>query len=93
MKTKVEVWNQNTGLQFWTLDAIIEANCKRRMSILSGEGLSKIVQKKVTVHTTDNSQTQMCCHYTSFELRQMNAEKAIEIFNHDGSQKAKIINN
>jgi len=92
-KTKVEVWNQNTGLELWTLDAIREANFDRRMRILSGEGLAKVAQKKVTVHTTDKSKKQMCCHYTSFELRQMNAEKAIEIFNHDGSQKAKIINN
>jgi len=91
MKKTIEIWNQNTGISLVTLDDLREMNCLRRKRILSGEGLAKEAQKKVTVITTDKTKYQMCCHYTSFQLRQMNAEKAIAIYNHDGSQKAKIL--
>lgn len=88
---KIEVYNQNTGAEIWTLDEIREANCARRKRILSGEGLAKSVQRSITVHTTDTTRHQLCCHYPSFKLRQMNYEQAIAIFNHDGSQIAKIL--
>lgn len=91
MKATIEIWNQNTGIEVWTLNALREVNCTRRKRILSGKGLAKVAQKTITVHTTDKSKYQQCCHYTSFQLRAMNVEKAIEIFNHDGSQKAKIV--
>ena len=91
MKTQIEVYNQNKGIEIWTLDALREANCDRRKRILSGEGLAKVAQREITVHTTDKSKYQLCCHYPSFKLRQMNAEQAVEIFNHDGSQKARIL--
>jgi hypothetical protein len=91
MKTQIEVWNPNKGTETWTLDALREANCTRRMRILSGEGLAKVAQKKVTVHDTNKTKYQLCCHYPSFKLRQMNAAQAVEIFNHDGSQVAKVI--
>ena len=93
MKTTIEIWNQNTGINLVTLNELREMNCLRRKRILSGEGLAKKAQKKVTVHTTDKTKYQMCCHYTSFQLRQMNADKAIAIYNHDGSQKSKILTN
>ena len=89
-KKTIEIWNQNTGINLVTLNDLREMNCLRRKRILSGEGLAKKAQKKVTVHTTDKSKYQQCCHYSSFQLRQMNEEKAIAIYNHDGSQKAKI---
>ena len=88
---KIEIWNQNTGISICTLNDLREMNCIRRKRILSGEGLAKIAQKEITVHTTDKTKHQKCCHYTSFQLRQMNEDKAIAIYNHDGSQKAKKI--
>ena len=91
MKSKIEVYNPSKGTEIWTLDALREVNCDRRMRILSGEGLAKVAQKEVTVHTLDKTKYQLCCHYPSFKLRQMNAEQAIDIFNHDGSQIAKNI--
>ena len=91
MKKTIEIWNQNTGISLVTLDDLREMNCLRRKRILSGEGLAKEAQKKVTVITTDKTKYQKCCHYTSFQLRKMNVEKAIAIYNHDGSQKAKIL--
>src|SRR5574344_824678 len=90
MKTTIEIWNQNTGIEICTLNELREMNCNRRKRILSGEGLAKVAQKEINVHTKDKSKYQKCCHYTSFQLRKMNAKKAIEIFNHDGSQKAKV---
>lgn len=89
MKKTIEIWDLNTGISLVTLDDLREMNCIRRKRILSGEGLAKEVQKKVTVVTTDKTKYQKCCHYTSFQLRQMNEEKAIAIYNHDGLQKAK----
>lgn len=92
---KIKIHNQqksNNQDEIVSLSDLREMNCARRKSILSGEGLAKIAQREITVHTTDKSKYQMCCHYTSFQLRQMNAEKAVEIFNHDGSQKASILN-
>jgi len=92
---KIKIHNQqksNNHDEIVSLSDLREMNCARRKRILSGEGLAKIAQHEITVHTTDKSKYQMCCHYTSFQLRQMNAEKAIEIFNHDGSQKAIILN-
>jgi hypothetical protein len=90
MKATIEIWNQNTGISLCTLSELREMNCNRRKRILSGEGLAKVAQKKINVHTTDKLKYQKCCHYTSFQLRRMNAKNAIEIFNHDGSQKAKL---
>jgi hypothetical protein len=91
MTTQIEIWNQNKGIEVWTLDALREANCLRRKRILTGEGLAKVAQRTITVHTTDKTKHQLCCHYASFKLRQMNAAQAVEIFNHDGSRVAKII--
>ena len=91
MKKAIEICNQNTGINLCTLNDLREMNCIRRKRILSGEGLAKVAQKEITVHTTDKTKHQKCCHYTSFQLRQMNADKAIAIYNHDGSQKAKIL--
>jgi hypothetical protein len=91
MKKTIGIWDQNTGISLVTLDELREMNCLRRKRILSGEGLAKEAQKKVTVITTDKTKYQMCCHYTSFQLRLMDVEEAIAIFNHDGSQKAKLL--
>ena len=93
MKTTIEVYNETTGLEIWTLNELREVNCTRRKRILTGEGLSQKAQKTITVHTKDTTKYQQCCHYSSFQLRQMNAKKSIEIFNHDGSQKARLIIN
>lgn len=92
MKTQIEVYDQNKGIEIWTLDTLREANCNRRRKILTGEGLAKVAQRKISVHDTDKTRYQICCHYPSFELRKMSAKQAVEIFNHDGSQIAKIIN-
>ena len=91
MKKTIGIWDQNTGISLVTLDELREMNCLRRKRILSGEGLAREAQKKVTVITTDKTKYQKCCHYTSFQLRLMDVEEAIAIYNHDGSQKAKIL--
>ena len=91
MKAQIKIYNPTTGYSEVTLDYIREENCRRRKATLSGEGLAKAVQRKITVHTTDKSNYKLCCHYASFELRQMTAKQAIEIYNHDGCQKAEII--
>jgi len=91
MKTTIEVTNAQQLKEILTLDDLRNVNCERRKRILSNESCAKIAQKEVNVYTTDKTKTQICCHYTSFQLRQMNAEKAIEIFNSDGSQKAKLV--
>ena len=92
MKAIIEVTNGQGAIEVWTLDAIRNANCDRRMRILSNAGLAKIVRKEVTVHTTDKTKQQLCCHYASFKLRQMGHNEAIAIFNADGSQKARLLN-
>jgi hypothetical protein len=90
MKTLINVYNPTTGNSAVTLDYIREENCRRRKQTLSGEGLAKIAQREITVHTTDKTNYKLCCHYPSFELRKMNTKQAIEIYNHDGCQKASI---
>ena len=89
MKKTIEIWNQNTGISLVTLDDLRDMNCLRRKRILSGEGLAKEARKKVTVITTDKTKYQKCCHYTSFQLRQMNVEKAIAIYTTMARKKQK----
>lgn len=88
MKANIKVTNNQNVVEFWTLKAIRESNCSRRMRILSGEGLARSAQREVTVHAKNIDAYQFCCHYASFQLRQMGHKEAIDIFNHDGSQKA-----
>lgn len=90
-KIAVNIYNPSTGNVATTLAEVKFQNNLRRKRILSGEGLAKVAQKEVTVMTTDKTKHQRCCHYTSFQLRCMPADLAIEIYNADGCQKATLI--
>ena len=90
MKTTINIWNPNSGNQIVTLKELREMLCDRRMNALK-PSVKKEFQREVTVHTTDKTLQQVAAHYTSFQLRQMNIEKALEVFNAGGSQVATIV--
>lgn len=90
MKATINIWNPTTGNQQVSLNGLREMLCQRRMTALN-PSIKKELRRKVTVMTTDATLQQPAAHYTSFQLRQMNAERAIALFNAGGCQKASLI--
>ena len=80
-KTTIRIWNPTTGESFVTLNELREMICERRLvSLTNGYLINRGIAKKPTVHTTDKTKQQVAAHYKSFQIRQFNANKAIEVF-------------
>ena len=92
MKTKklIEVVNNMGSKEVITLNELRERICERRMRKLSGAGCAKIAQRKVNVFDTEETD-QPATSYTSFAIRKMGYEKAIDLYNAGGSQVAKMV--
>lgn len=83
MKNLINIWNPNTGNQKVTLTELRELICERRKS-----ALKRFTNLNITILTTDNTIQQVAAHYKSFQIRQFDEKKAIEVFNQGGSQIA-----
>lgn len=91
MKATIKIWNPSTGETFVTLNDLREMICERRINALTNRFLiNRGLAKKPTVHTTDTTKQQVAAHYKSFQIRQFNLDKAIEVFNLGGCQIASI---
>jgi hypothetical protein len=90
MKTTITIENENKANEVVTLSELRELICARRKRALTPT--LKAFKTQITPHTTDAKNLQVAAHYKSFQIRQFNLQKAVEIFNAGGSQKA-IINN
>lgn len=90
MKNLINIWNPNSGNQIVTLDDLKSLINDRRKYALNPPAKEEF-QKEVTVHSFDKSLHQVAAHYKSFEISQMNIEKAIEVFNAGGGQIATIM--
>lgn len=90
MKNLINIWNPNTGNKKVTLNELKAILSERRMNALK-PSVKKEFQTNVTVMSYDKSLQQVAAHYKSFEITQMNLEKAVSIFNAGGCQVATII--
>lgn len=90
MKNLINIYNPSMGNEVVTLDELREHIAKRRYNKLHGTGCIKSAQRKVQVWQTEIT-NQPATSYSSFEIRQFNASKAIEVFNAGGCQKASLI--
>lgn len=86
MKT-IEIRNQYGVAEITNLKGLRNAINERRKNrfILDGK-------KDFTPLTTDKGNKQVACHYKSFEIQQMNLEKALEVYNLGGIQTAVVLN-
>jgi hypothetical protein len=90
MKNTITIENENKANELVTLAELRELICARRKRALTP--VSKAVRTQITTSSTNPNSLQVAAHYKSFQIRQFNLEKAVEVFNAGGSQKA-IINN
>ena len=86
MKNTINIFNPNTGNQKVSLTHLKELICQRRLSAFKNYSH----KKNISVHTIDTTIQQVAAHYPSFKIRQFNTEKAIEVFNLGGCQKATL---
>ena len=94
MKNEIKIWNPSTGESFVSVTELREMICERRINSLTNRFLiNRGLAKKPTVHTTDTTKQQVAAHYKSFQIRQFNISKAIEVFNAGGCQIASLVNN
>lgn len=87
MKKQINIWNPYNSNEIVTLKHLRKMILERRYN-----ALKRSVKKGITVMTTNNKLQQVAAHYKSFEIKQMPLEKAIEVFNLNGCQKATVIN-
>lgn len=88
MTTLINVYNPTTGNETITLNELKERISLRRKTALNPLSKNSV---KVTVMTTNKNLQQVAAHYKSFEIKQFNTEKAIEVFNQGGCQVATLI--
>jgi len=91
MKTSIKIWNPNKGETIVTLFELREMICQRRKNALTNNYMiNRGLATVPTVMTTDINNQQVAAHYKSFQIRQFNLEKALDVFNAGGSQTASI---
>lgn len=85
MKANIKITDQYGNIEYIRLEVLKKRINERRKWRLHRLGYD------VNIMTTDNEDVQPACHYTSFEINNLNLEKALTVFNDGGVQVAEEI--